>query len=331
MNRKKVKINFCGFWSSFNKQQNLFTIVLSKHFDVEISDNPDFVICSNRGTPFEYMKYDCVRIMFVGEALSPDFTAFDYWIGFDFLNFGDRYFRLPFGFFFNDAQPWSPKRIEKDEAYEILKGKKYFCNFIYGVQSVHGMREVLLSKLSKYKTVVSPGSFLNNTTGSTKRCSWQEKYEYLKESKFTIAGDSISYPGFFTEKIIHPFQNYSIPIYSGNPLIEMDFNKDSFIHCKDFSDIDRVIEQVKFLDKNDDAYVEMLLSQPLVQKDYLSSVYSELECFLVNIFRQNVEQAYRRVGHICPGYHESYLCDYMRRYNKTPEILRKLKEKIGKR
>ena len=201
LNRKKVKINFCGFWSSFNKQQNLFTIILSKYFDVEISNNPDFVICSNRGTPFEYMKYDCVRIMFVGEALSPDFTTFDYWIGYDFLNFEDRYFRLPFGFFFNDAQPWNPKIIKKDDAYKILKEKKYFCNFIYGVKSVHGIREVLFSKLSEYKTVVSPGSYLNNITGSKKRCSWHEKYEYLQKSKFTIAGDSISCPGFFTEKI----------------------------------------------------------------------------------------------------------------------------------
>ena len=88
-----IKIDFCGFWSSFNKEKNLFSILLSKHFNVEISDNPDFVICSNRGKPFEYMQYDCPRIMFMGENLSPDFTAFDYVIGFDYLEFGDRYFR----------------------------------------------------------------------------------------------------------------------------------------------------------------------------------------------------------------------------------------------
>ena len=75
---KTIKIDYCGFWSSFNKEKNFFTIMLSKHFNVEISDNPDFVICSNRGKPFEYMKYDCPRIMFMGENLSPDFTVFDY-------------------------------------------------------------------------------------------------------------------------------------------------------------------------------------------------------------------------------------------------------------
>ena len=67
---KTLKIDFCGFWGSFKKEKNLFVKILSKHFNVEISDNPDFVICSNRGNPFEYMKYDCVRIMFMGENMS---------------------------------------------------------------------------------------------------------------------------------------------------------------------------------------------------------------------------------------------------------------------
>lgn len=75
---KTVKINFCGFWGSFKKEDNLFYKILSRHFNVEISENPDFVICSNRGEPLEYMKYDCVRIMFMGENMSPDFTVFDY-------------------------------------------------------------------------------------------------------------------------------------------------------------------------------------------------------------------------------------------------------------
>ena len=64
-----IKIDFCGFWSSFNKEKNLFSILLSKHFDVVISDNPDFVICSNRGKPFEYMKYDYLEIDISGYHL----------------------------------------------------------------------------------------------------------------------------------------------------------------------------------------------------------------------------------------------------------------------
>ena len=117
-NKPIIKLDFCGFWGSFNKKNNLFYNLLSKHFDVEISDNPDFVICSNRGKPFEYMKYDCVRIMFMGEPISPDFTVFDYVIGFDYIEFGERYFRLPFGLYFDNGNPWNPEKLSYKQAKE---------------------------------------------------------------------------------------------------------------------------------------------------------------------------------------------------------------------
>ena len=160
---KTIKINFCGFWSSFDKENNLFTKILSKHFNIEISDAPDFVICSNRGKPYEYMQYDCVRIMVMGENLSPDFTVFDYCIGFDYLTFGDRYFRLPFAFYDDGASPWAPEALTQEEAVALLKEKKHFCNFIYRHQSSHGMRERFLTVLNEYKPVISPGSFMSNT------------------------------------------------------------------------------------------------------------------------------------------------------------------------
>ena len=170
-NKKTIRIKFVGFWGSFKQDDNLFTRILSRHFNVEISEKPDFVICSNRGNPFEYMKYDCVRIMFMGENMSPDFTVFDYCIGFDFMDFGDRYFRLPFAFYFDNAKPWVPEKITYEKASEILKNKKYFCNFVYGHKSSHGMREKLFETLDSYKPVVSPGGYLNNIDGSKKRCS----------------------------------------------------------------------------------------------------------------------------------------------------------------
>lgn len=319
-----VKINFCGFWSSFNKKENLFTMVLSRHFNVEISDNPDFVICSNRGNPFEYMKYDCVRIMFMGENMSPDFTVFDYCIGFDFLEFGDRYFRLPFGFYFNDAKPWIPERLTEENAREILGSKKYFCNFIYGHRSSHGMREKLFERLSKYKDVVSPGSFLNNTGGKG-RCSWAEKNEYLKLSKFTITCDSISYPGFVTEKIVQPFQQHSIPVYFGSTRIDEDFNVNSFVWCKSDADIENAVERIINLDKNDEAYIEMLMQCPFDDENKLVKRYDELERYLVEIFSQSKEAAYRRVKYFCAENHERFLREYMKKYEKTPQIIKKLK------
>ena len=324
---KTIKIYFCGFWGSFINDKNLFTILLSKYFNVEITDNPDFVICSNRSSPFEYMKYDCPRIMFMGENLSPDLTVFDYVIGFDYLDFGDRYFRLPFSFYYDDAKPWIPEKISLEKAKDILQQKKLFCNFIYGHQSACGIRERLFKELSSYKKVVSPGSFMNNQ--DTKGCTWKEKREFLEKSKFTIAGDSIEYPGFFTEKIIQPFEHHSIPIYFGNPRINEDINENAFVWCKSIrdEDINAAIEKVKYLDTHDEAYIEMLMEYPLLSEDYLVKKYEALEKFLVNIFSQTREEAYRRVRYFCADSHESYLREYMKKHSKD-KLLHRVKNAI---
>lgn len=326
---KTIKINFCGFWNSFNKQNNLFTKILSKHFDVEISENPDFIICSNRGKPFEYMKYDCIRLMFMGENMSPDFTVFDYVIGFDFMEFGDRYFRLPFAFYSDSGKPWIPNEITEAQAYEILKNKKYFANFIYGHQSASKMREIIFEKLNDYKQVVSPGSYLNNVNTSNKkvkRCSWQEKNEYLKYSKFTIACDSIRYPGFVTEKIVQPFEQHSIPIYCGSSNVDQDFNENAFVWCKSEEDLDEMLERVQYLDTHDDVYVHMLMQCPLHECTMLEKRYKELEEFLVNIFGQDVDKATRRVKYFAAEQHENYLKEYSIRYEKTPRIFHRIKD-----
>lgn len=325
---KTVKLNFCGFWGSFKKEDNLFTRILSRHFNVEISENPDFIICSNRGEPFEYMKYDCVRIMFMGENMSPDFTVFDYAIGFDFMDFGDRYFRLPFAFYFDNAKPWVPEKLTADKAKEILESKKYFCNFVYGHPSSHGMREKLFETLHTYKPVVSPGSFLNNVGGGKSRCSWQEKHEYLKYSKFTIAGDSINYPGFVTEKIVDPFRFNSIPVYFGSTKIYEDFNTDSFVWCKSENDLGETLERVKYIDTHDDEYINMLMTCPLMDENYLVRKYDELEKFLVNIFSQERDEAMRRVRYFCAENHEKYLREYYLRNEKTPEFIKQIKKKL---
>lgn len=150
------------------------------------------------------------------------------------------------------------------------------------------MREELFKKISEYKPVVSAGSFLNNT--STKGCSWMEKKRILLHSKFTIASDSVVYPGFVTEKIVDPFVAGSVPIYFGNPKIDVDFNKNSFIWCKDISDIDRTVEEIKRIDNDDEAYIRMLSFNPLNDDNYISNMYRELENFLINIFSQDLKK-----------------------------------------
>ena len=313
--KEKKKLNFVGFWPNFNKTNNLFCDILRERFDIEISDNPDYLIASVLGDPLKYLEYDCVRILFTGEPLVPDFNLFDYAIGFDYLSFpdqtaGNRYYRYPLSFF-------DIKRLKKhvdgmsfDDAKNILSQKQYFCNYLYGHQSAKGERESIFHALEKYKRVESAGSFLNNMPDGLIVPYTEKKMDFLRLCKFTIAVESISYPGFVTEKLINPFYSDSIPIYYGNPLVSKEFNDDAMINLHHFSSIEEGIEKVIEVDQNDALFIKMLMAPKLIAPDYLDNLILGLREFLFSIFSQTPEQAYRRMRFYIQKEHESFLNEY---------------------
>lgn len=306
---KTVKINFCGFWGSFDKTNNTFYNILSERYNVEISENPDYVFCSPLGSAFDYMKYDCVRIFFAGEEMVPDFNLFDYAMGFDDITFGDRYIRFPLCFYYLDS--YNPTQISEEEARKILEQKDLFCNLIYWEDSIGSYRKQLFDALNKYKRVDAYGRFLNNVGG--KGVSYREKFEILKRSKFTIAVEGCNYKGVTTEKIEQPLTSHSIPIYFGNIDICKDYSEKAFINCHNFDCIEDVVDYVIGLDNDDDAYIKMLCEYPLSNKDIMQEYNTKIREFLFNIFDQELCDCYRRVDSVISRY-----------YNKDIKFARKI-------
>ncbi len=342
INRKTIRINFCGCGNEFKANNNLILNILKKHFTVEISDNPDYVICGIGGNHFEYMKYNCVRILLMTENFSPDFTVFDYCIGFDYLEFGDRYFRLPYSFQSKSGEPWIPQIVSEEEARKyLLTDKKHFCNFIYRHPSSHGVREEIFDKISEYKEITSAGNFRNNLSGKTSnysneggalRINRNEKLEYLKSSKFTIACESVIYPGFETEKIVDAFLMHSIPIYYGSTTITNTFNKKAFINVGE-TGLDEMLNMVKDIDNNDEKYVSMLMECPLNDRMSVQKLYDDLENFLINIF--SCEPILRRPQYYYVDAVEAslkQLYDSKVKRNKSyKKFIRKIKRNIAKK
>lgn len=93
MGRKIVKVKFVDFYSGFNEKNNEFVEVINKKYKIEFSNQPDYVIYSCFGN--EHLKYSCIRIFYTGECVTPNFNECDYAIGFDRMDFGKRYLRLP--------------------------------------------------------------------------------------------------------------------------------------------------------------------------------------------------------------------------------------------
>ena len=314
MEKKKIKINYVGFWSDLDKEDNFFTNMLKERYEVEVSDNPDFLFVSVFGKPFEYMKYDCVRILYSGEPYSPDFNVFDYAVAFDRINFEDRYYRYPYALLELD-RALSVKGKTRQEAEECLAQKKYFANFIYSHHSAYGEREKMLETMSKYKRVESIGSFRNNMADGITVKRFDGKIEFLKKCKFTIAGESIGISGFNTEKIVNAFEGDTIPLYFGDPHICEEYNSKAFINVNDYESIEKAVEKVIEIDNDDEAYITMLMEPKYASETYVEDMYNGLKEFLFNIFDQEPEKAYRR----CRFYSAQRHCDRLSEYAKIKQ------------
>lgn len=320
-----IKVNFTDFWPGFD-ENNLFLKFLKKHFSIAISNNPDYLFYSVHGN--SHLKYkDCIKIFYTGENLVPDFNLCDYALGFQYIDFGDRYLRFPlhvyYQWFYTDYFNCRPDSINiiRNKGDELHKRK--FCNFIYSNNvSSDPMRDLFFYELNKYKKVDSGGKHLNNIGKPV-----ADKMGFIKDYKFTIAFENSSVPGYVTEKLIEPIIMSSLPVYYGNPLVHMEFNVDSFIQVKDKNDFDRAIKEIIFLDQNDDNYLEKLNQPKFKYENALQDWEEKLLAFMKNIFNQPVTTAYRRTHY---GFNRFHIEDLKQQAHLLEERKRKnyIKTKI---
>jgi len=178
-----------------------------------------------------------------------------------------RYMRIPFCIL-NDYQLKNsgiPPIKKKINFKRIKKEKTKFCNFIYSQEIIS--RNNFFKELNKYKKIDAPGRCMTNSppikSDSSKKSrislNWvQEKIDYLKPYKFTIAFENFYQPGWTTEKLTHPMLVNSIPIYFGHKDVNKEFNPKSFINFNDFKNINEFIDYIIKVDKDDKLYEKIL-------------------------------------------------------------------------
>lgn len=260
---KTIKLNFGFFWKEFDNNNNYFIRLLSKRYNVVISDDPDFYIFTH---PYyngkkDYLQYKCHRIFFGYENVRADWNICDYVFDSDYSD-NPRHKRYPL---------WSGYDIKKltlPKDLKDFKQKKKFCCMLVSNPDAKERIE-FFHKLSSYKKVDSAGRYLNNIGYPV-----ENKIEFIKDYKFVISFENSSYPGYTTEKLIEPMLVNSIPIYWGNPVVGDDFNTNSFINVTDFKSYDEAVNYIIELDNNKGKYLEMA-SQPWFSDNKIADEFSE--------------------------------------------------------
>ena len=306
--RKTLRLKFIGFWSEFDPDKFKLTQILKKHFDVEICNNPDYVICSCIGDFYEFVQYPQVRIQYIGENYIPDMNVIDYSISPYPVQFLDRCFHLPQSMKADKENAYLVRRTKAEVQFgkEILAEKTIFANFCSSHESEYNIRGDFFKQLCQYKKVDSIGTYLNNT-GVYVKGSDGSKREYQTKCKFSLCFESTSHAGFNTEKIVDAFAANTIPVYYGDPYINDIFNPKAFINIADYDSFDAAIQKIIELDNNDEKYLEILNQPIFVDPTYPARLEQEYEAFLVHIFEQPLEKAYRRSRVYFAGYYNSFL------------------------
>ena len=154
--RKKIRINFCDVYPTFDVETSVLTRAIRRNFDMEICEDPDYLIVLPYG--HRHLKYSCVKILCTGENFSPDFNLFDYAAGFDYIEFGDRYVRTPLWALRDNFRDF---RMKQQPSEQQLLDRK-FCSMVVSNGRGDSIREKFFLELSKYKQVDSGGRFMNN-------------------------------------------------------------------------------------------------------------------------------------------------------------------------
>lgn len=294
---RKIKIAFVDYP---NQNTNARIIpYLRERFDLEEDyENPDYILYSV--FHFKHLQYpNAVRIFFTGENVHPDFNLCDYALGYDYLDFGDRYLRCSNYVFYKEY----PEIIERKRSTitheDLARDKTKFCNFVYSNPAVHPFRDEVFKALDKHKRVDSLGEHLNNIEvpiGSAfEKGGADAKVDFQRAYKFSFAFENSTTPGYTTEKIVQAMAADTIPIYWGNLEVFRDFNPKRFINCHDFNSAEEIVARVLEIDQNDEEYLK-IMSEPFFLEGQVPEV-PMLEQVLQKfeyIFNQPKEIAYRR-------------------------------------
>lgn len=285
------KIAFVNFWGSFVPETFKITTYLKEKWDVEITDmaHADYVFYSDHGDDHWFAPEHAVKIYFTIENLVPDFNACDFAMGFDWLQYEDRYLRFPLYYFYPQICELMETKHQQPVS-ELMAMKTGFCSITVSNTNRDPMFVKVFEALSEYKKVDSGGLWRNNMGQRV-----PDKLAFDRAHKFSIVCENSSHSGYTTEKLVQAFAAGCVPVYWGDPSVSKVFNPKALINVQDFGSLQELVDYVKKVDADDALYQSYLQEPALADPACLKERQMELlKRFVDNIFTPELSSCYRR-------------------------------------
>ena len=233
----------------------------------------------------------------------PDINLADYIISHYHIIYLDRAFKY-------STFLWIKLKEVDEKRKSVLNNpiRKKFCAAVISncETEFSKFRIDFIKLLSEYKKVDMGGKCHNNINKSVKN-----KIDYLSNYKFSIAMENSDGDGYLSEKIVDSFLAGTIPIYYGDYILDEFINPKSYILIKGENDIEKKIEYIKKIDKDDNLYKTIIKEKPIIDDNFANKIDElEIKSFLKHIFKQDKNKAYRRDDNYY-GYKENYIFLYL--------------------
>lgn len=269
MRKQKLKIDFVDF-GGINKNKNYFTNILSRRFDIEISDKPDLLLYKEIG--HINRLYTCKKIFVTGESLLPDWERADYSITCHHID-NPRHLRLPY-YVWGTSNPVSKLIKLHNEINDAHKLKSKVCSTVISNANPKRTKERIsfFKKLSSHMPIDSGGSFMNNVGPIGE--GENSKLQFISQYKFNLCFENKSIDGYTTEKLTDAMMARCIPIYWGNNRIGEEFNKKSFLHRNDYPSDESFIQRIMEVHFNESLFQE-IMREPYFHNNTPNIYYNE--------------------------------------------------------
>jgi len=237
----------------------------------------------------ESQRYNCKKILFIGENYRASQFKSNYSISFD--PHSETNYRLPLWQFYLILRPelqeilFGPriqhKEFDREISFVVSNPANFIRNSFY--DNLKSDPQIQIFSYGRFKTNnlelqrVSQGKY------------WRDaKYEFFSniKHKFNICFEHSSYPYYCTEKLMDSFLTGSLPIYWGDPKINEDWNKDAFINVMKMSLDD--VHKLIINSKTNEELFNKIYNEPIFtdeQRERHQKNINEFENWLINVIK----------------------------------------------